>query len=174
MRFFPFYGRLDVHKRIWQRWLCRKCYVQLAFFPFECTYSIYLLYFVALFTVFLFFPRVCYKMLAAGSVRFGFSAIGIPETPLRLFRDFSCRVRIWTQFVYVVWVGFYFFFFFGRVLHEYCIYKISTLYFSTFVYSFPAYLSQLLTVYTPSSQFCSSSDTRISFYENQIICADPA
>ena len=112
MRFFPFYGRLDVHKRIWQRWLCRKCYVQLAFFPFECTYSIYLLYFVALFTVFLFFPRVCYKMLAAGSVRFGFSAIGIPETPLRLFRDFSCRVRIWTQFVYVVWVGFYFFFFF--------------------------------------------------------------
>ena len=32
--------------------------------------------------------------------------------------------------------------------------------------------SQLLTVYTLSSQFRSSSDTRISFYENEIIWAE--
>ena len=40
-------------------------------------------------------------------------------------------------------------------------YKISTLCFNTFIDSSPDYLSQLLTVYTPSRQLRSSSDTRI-------------
>ena len=131
--------------------------------------------FVALFTVFLFLPRVCYKMLAAWSVRSGFSDIGISVTPLgsTTFPGFlmSCSYLDW---VCICGLGRVLLFFLRRVLHEYCIYKISTLYFSTFIDSFPAYLSQLLTVYTPSSQFRSSSDTRISFYENQIIWADPA
>ena len=66
--------------------------------------------FVALFTVFLFLPRMCYKMLAAGSVRSGVSYIGIPVTLLGSTTfPASCGIShvvfVFGLSLYIIWFG---------------------------------------------------------------------